>query len=110
MVVVTVPVVEAMEAREMVVEVRAREAAAMALERGGGEGGGAGGGSGSERQLTTVSALSAASSLCAPFIAGLGCGLPCPPSASDEREESEGCKGVRHRTFKKKRDSKRFLG
>ena len=29
----TVPVVEAMEAREMVVEVRAREAAAMALER-----------------------------------------------------------------------------
>ena len=35
MVVVTVPVVEAMEAREMVVEVRAREAAAMALERGG---------------------------------------------------------------------------
>ena len=31
----TVPVVEAMEAREMVVEVRAREAAAMALERGG---------------------------------------------------------------------------
>ena len=35
MVVVTVPVVEAMEAREMVVEVRAREAAEMALERGG---------------------------------------------------------------------------
>jgi len=32
-VVVTVPVVEAMEAGEMVVEVRAREAAATALER-----------------------------------------------------------------------------
>ena len=43
-------------------------------EGGGGEAGGTGGGSGSERQATTVSALSAASSLCAPFIAALGCG------------------------------------
>ena len=33
MVEVTVPVVEAMEGREVVVEVRAREAAAAALER-----------------------------------------------------------------------------
>ena len=48
-------------------------------EGGGGEAGGTGGGSGSERQATTVSALSAASSLCAPFIAALGCG--CLPAA-----------------------------
>ena len=63
-------------------------------EGGGGEAGGTGGGSGSERQATTVSALSAASSLCAPFIAALGCGLSCPPSAS--RIDEVKLQGVNH--------------